>query len=115
MRDTNIVVIEGRNVKDIDATVAKNLSLLLADLESRKQRLVFWNWCEDARRTLVAFDASMEPHLRSASSLAQLVSGESLSRNSLDFRCFNNSCSRRTLKCQVKKALFRVGNFLISV
>lgn len=78
MKDASLVVIDGRNVTGIDATVAKNLSLLLSDLESRKLKLLFWNWCEDARRTLVAFDSSIEAHFRNSSGITQLVSGELL-------------------------------------
>ncbi|XP_058790464.1 sodium-independent sulfate anion transporter isoform X2 [Phymastichus coffea] len=76
MKDASLVVIDGRNVTGIDTTVAKNLSLLLSDLESRKLKLLFWNWCEDTRKTLVAFDSSMGAHFRNSSSITQLVSDE---------------------------------------
>ncbi|OXU20106.1 hypothetical protein TSAR_005452 [Trichomalopsis sarcophagae] len=73
---TNIVAIDGRNVMAIDATIAKNLSLLHNDLELRKQKLIFWNWREDARKTLVAFDGSIDSHFRTCGNLVQLVSEE---------------------------------------
>lgn len=59
----------------IDATVAKNLTLLLTDLAARDQKLVFWNWCEDARRTLICYEPSLEMYCRSSSSMAQIFSG----------------------------------------
>ena len=69
------VVVEGRHVLRIDATVAKNLALLLTDLEARDQKLVFWNWCEEARRTLISYDASLTTSFRSSGSIAQIFSG----------------------------------------
>ncbi|XP_071871095.1 sodium-independent sulfate anion transporter isoform X1 [Bombus fervidus] len=69
------VVVEGRHVLRIDATVAKNLALLLADLEARDQKLVFWNWCEEAKRTLISYDASLAMSFRSSGSIAQIFSG----------------------------------------
>ncbi|XP_001601834.2 uncharacterized protein LOC100117667 isoform X1 [Nasonia vitripennis] len=71
-KNTNIIVLDGRNIIGIDATVAKNLSLLNLDLESKKQRLIFWNWCENARKTLVAFDSSTDSHFRTFGDLVEL-------------------------------------------
>ncbi|XP_043784678.1 sodium-independent sulfate anion transporter-like isoform X1 [Apis laboriosa] len=68
------VVVEGRHVLRIDATVAKNLSLLLADLEARDQRLVFWNWCEEVKRTLISYDASLHTSFKSSGSIGQIFS-----------------------------------------
>lgn len=73
--ETIPVVVEGRHVLRIDATVAKNLALLLADLQSRDQKLVFWNWCEEARRTLTSYDASIAMSFRTSGSIAQIFSG----------------------------------------
>ncbi|XP_076763779.1 sodium-independent sulfate anion transporter isoform X2 [Xylocopa sonorina] len=70
------VVVEGRHVLRIDATVAKNLALLLADLEARDQKLVFWNWCEEARRTLISYDASLAMSFRTSGSIAQIFSDQ---------------------------------------
>lgn len=63
----------------IDATVAKNLALLLSDLETRDQKLIFWNWCEDARRTLISYEPSLAAYCKSSGSIAQIFS----SKNSL--------------------------------
>lgn len=68
------MVVEGRHVLRIDATVAKNLSLLLADLEARDQRLVFWNWCEEVKRTLISYDASLHTSFKSSGSIGQIFS-----------------------------------------
>ncbi|KAG7189458.1 hypothetical protein KM043_017154 [Ampulex compressa] len=68
------VVVEGRHVLRIDATVAKNLSLLLSNLEARDQKLVFWNWCEDARRTLLSYDSSLAMSFRTSGSIGQIFS-----------------------------------------
>ncbi|XP_076646093.1 sodium-independent sulfate anion transporter isoform X6 [Halictus rubicundus] len=72
------VVVEGRHVHRIDATVAKNLSLLLMDLEARNQKLVFWNWCEDARRTLISYDSSLAMSFRTSGSVAQIFSSRTV-------------------------------------
>lgn len=69
------VVLEGRHVLRIDATVAKNLTLLLTDLAARDQKLIFWNWCEDARRTLISYEPSLAAYCRSSGSIAQIFSG----------------------------------------
>ncbi|KAJ9600805.1 hypothetical protein L9F63_001017, partial [Diploptera punctata] len=39
-----LIVVDGSHVQNVDATVAKNLKLLVDDIEIRKQKLVFWNW-----------------------------------------------------------------------
>ncbi|XP_011873494.1 PREDICTED: sodium-independent sulfate anion transporter-like isoform X1 [Vollenhovia emeryi] len=72
------VVVEGRHVLRIDATVAKNLALLLSDLAARDQKIIFWNWCEDARRTLISYDPSLATYCRSCGSIAQIFSGETV-------------------------------------
>lgn len=72
--ETIPVVVEGRHVHRIDATVAKNLALLLADLQARDQKLVFWNWCEEARRTLISYDSSLTMSFRTSGSVAQIFS-----------------------------------------
>ncbi|XP_001120853.1 sodium-independent sulfate anion transporter isoform X2 [Apis mellifera] len=74
------VVVEGRHVLRIDATVAKNLALLLADLEARDQRLVFWNWCEQAKRTLTSYDASLHASFKSSGSVGQIFSPRTATR-----------------------------------
>ncbi|KAL7303389.1 hypothetical protein TKK_0004574 [Trichogramma kaykai] len=73
MQNTKIVVIDGKNVRGIDTTVAKNLSLLSTDLEARKQRLVFWNWCENASSVMISFDSANKEHFKSTNALAQVV------------------------------------------
>ncbi|KAL0122519.1 hypothetical protein PUN28_007316 [Cardiocondyla obscurior] len=76
-RPANIpVVIEGRHVLRIDATVAKNMALLLSDLATRDQMVIFWNWCEDARRTLISYNSSLATYCRSSGSIAQIFSGD---------------------------------------
>ncbi|XP_054000598.1 sodium-independent sulfate anion transporter-like isoform X2 [Hylaeus anthracinus] len=73
--ETIPVVVEGRHVHRIDATVAKNLALLLADLQARDQTLVFWNWCEETKRTMIRYDASLAMSFRTSGSIAQIFSG----------------------------------------
>ncbi|XP_076379252.1 sodium-independent sulfate anion transporter isoform X1 [Megalopta genalis] len=72
--ETIPVIVEGRHVHRIDATVAKNLALLLMDLEARNQKLVFWNWCEDARRTLISYDSSLTMSFKTSGSVTQIFS-----------------------------------------
>ena len=76
MEHANFVIIDGKNVNEIDTTVAKNLSLMLSDLEARKQKLLYWNWHVEPRSILVTFDSSNEPLFRNCANVAQLVSGE---------------------------------------
>ncbi|XP_066592490.1 sodium-independent sulfate anion transporter-like [Prorops nasuta] len=68
------VIIEGRHVLRIDATVAKNLKLLQVDLEARGQKLVFWNWCEETKRTLVNYDPSLSIFFSNYSSIIEIFS-----------------------------------------
>ena len=70
------VLIEGRHVLRIDATVAKNLALLLSDLTTRNQTIIFWNWCEDARQTLISYDSSFETYCKSSGSIARIFAGK---------------------------------------
>jgi len=63
------VVVEGRHVLRIDTTVAKNLALLLSDLTARDQPIIFWNWCEDAKQTLISYDPSLATYCRSSGSI----------------------------------------------
>jgi len=70
------VVVEGRHVLRIDTTVAKNLALLLSDLTARDQPIIFWNWCEDAKQTLISYDPSLATYCRSSGSLAHIFSGK---------------------------------------
>jgi len=72
-------MVEGRHVLRIDATVAKNLAMLLSDLAARDQKLIFWNWCEDARRTLISYEPSLATYCKSSDSITQLFSGKTLS------------------------------------
>ncbi|XP_034940504.1 sodium-independent sulfate anion transporter-like isoform X2 [Chelonus insularis] len=68
------VIVDGRYIHRIDATVAKNLRLLQLDLEARNQKLIFWNWCESAKNTVISFDNNLTIHFKESSSLAQLFS-----------------------------------------
>ncbi|XP_076547708.1 sodium-independent sulfate anion transporter-like [Osmia lignaria lignaria] len=71
--ETIPVIVEGRHVVRIDATVAKNLALLSKDLKAREQKLMFWNWCEEPRRTLIRYDATLTMSFRNSGSIAQIV------------------------------------------
>ncbi|XP_029032154.1 sodium-independent sulfate anion transporter-like isoform X2 [Osmia bicornis bicornis] len=74
--ETIPVIVEGRHVVRIDATVAKNLALLSTDLKAREQKLMFWNWCEEPRRTLIRYDATLTMSFRNSGSIAQVFSAE---------------------------------------
>nr|XP_034193185.1 sodium-independent sulfate anion transporter-like isoform X2 [Osmia lignaria] len=74
--ETIPVIVEGRHVVRIDATVAKNLALLSKDLKAREQKLMFWNWCEEPRRTLIRYDATLTMSFRNSGSIAQVFSAE---------------------------------------
>ncbi|XP_050455739.1 sodium-independent sulfate anion transporter-like isoform X3 [Cataglyphis hispanica] len=70
------VIVEGRHVLRIDATVAKNLALLVSDLAARDQKLIFWNWCEDAKQTLICYDPSLATYCKSSGSIMRIFSDE---------------------------------------
>ncbi|XP_043283268.1 sodium-independent sulfate anion transporter-like isoform X2 [Venturia canescens] len=74
------VVVEGAHVHSIDATVAKNLRILQLDLESRSQRLVFWNWGEEAKATLTRYDNSLSRSFVTSESLETIFTDESCSQ-----------------------------------
>ncbi|XP_033211219.1 sodium-independent sulfate anion transporter-like isoform X2 [Belonocnema kinseyi] len=73
-KETIPVVLDGRNVTRIDATVAKNLTLLHMDLVARRQKLILWNWCEEPRKTLTSYDSETASLFRSSGSLGQIFS-----------------------------------------
>lgn len=54
-----VVVVEGKNVHHIDSTVAKNISMLVEDLNIRKQRIIFWNWKHSVEVVCRSIDAKM--------------------------------------------------------
>lgn len=92
MKDTNTVVLDGHNVISIDATVAKNLSLLHSDLEQRNQKLIFWNWSENARKTLVGFDGSIDSRFRTVGNLFELGMYYKIHRAALFLTTVHSSC-----------------------
>lgn len=104
LKDVRIVVIDGRNVSGIDATVAKNLCLLRSDLESREQRIYFWNWNNETRKTLVAFDGSVESCFRNSQAILHVVAGERVSR----FMVLVTNSERQFVPCQTSKVVIKV-------
>ncbi|XP_020708385.2 sodium-independent sulfate anion transporter-like isoform X4 [Athalia rosae] len=66
------VILDGRHVHRIDATVAKNLKFLQTDLESRKQTLIFWNWIPDVRATLESYDVSLAEHFKTSPTIGDI-------------------------------------------
>ncbi|XP_011503518.1 PREDICTED: sodium-independent sulfate anion transporter-like, partial [Ceratosolen solmsi marchali] len=66
-KDINIIIIDGRNVNNIDSTVAKSFSSLFTDLKLRKQKLIFWNWHENICKILTAFNIIEESHFKTSS------------------------------------------------
>ncbi|XP_015597943.1 sodium-independent sulfate anion transporter isoform X2 [Cephus cinctus] len=86
--DYATVVVDGRHVHRIDATVARNLKLLQADLESRHQTLIFWNWCQDAQVPLTGYDDSLAVHFRTCRKLSDIFSGSDIvTQTSLNDLC----------------------------
>ncbi|XP_051175949.1 sodium-independent sulfate anion transporter-like isoform X2 [Leptopilina boulardi] len=72
-QETIPVVLDGRNVTRIDTTVAKNLTLLNMDLEARRQKLILWKWCDEAKKTLTCYDSETASLFRSCT-LSQIFS-----------------------------------------
>ncbi|XP_044584519.1 sodium-independent sulfate anion transporter-like isoform X1 [Cotesia glomerata] len=70
------VIIDGKFIHRIDTTVAKNLGLLHTDLESRDQKLIFWNWCDGVKNTLINYDKNLTVNFRDSANVAQLLSDE---------------------------------------
>lgn len=79
------VIVDGRNVLRIDTTVAKNLALLVSDLATRNQKLIFWNWCEDAKHTLICYDPSLAICCKSSASITHIFSGKILNSHTFSF------------------------------
>lgn len=70
------MIVDGRYVHRIDATVAKNFRLLQVDLEARDQKVIFWNWCESARNTLTSYDKSLAVHFKESENVSQVLKGK---------------------------------------
>lgn len=69
------MVVDGRYVHRIDATVAKNLRLLHQDLEARHTKLIFWNWCDETRETLTRYESALSVHFCNSATLSQIFAG----------------------------------------
>jgi len=81
------VIVDGRNVLRIDTTVAKNLALLVSDLATRNQKLIFWNWSEDAKQTLICYDPSIAAYCKSSDSIIQIFKGKISDSHNFFFNC----------------------------
>ncbi|KAK0169011.1 hypothetical protein PV327_002762 [Microctonus hyperodae] len=77
------VIVDGRYVHRIDATVAKNFRLLQVDLEARNQKVIFWNWCESARNTLTSYDKSLAVHFKESENVSQVLIDEKQTRSTI--------------------------------
>ncbi|XP_067000175.2 sodium-independent sulfate anion transporter isoform X2 [Anabrus simplex] len=76
-----IVILNGRHIHHIDATMAKALQLLNQNLKVREQRLVLWNWVRSSRETCLGLDPKMDGVFQEAESLEQLLRGLVLHTN----------------------------------
>ncbi|XP_065156872.1 sodium-independent sulfate anion transporter-like isoform X2 [Atheta coriaria] len=56
------VIIDGSVIKFLDATVIKNLQILLDDLELKKHRLILWNFQESVLAELLRMDPRFAKH-----------------------------------------------------
>ncbi|XP_023727101.1 sodium-independent sulfate anion transporter isoform X4 [Cryptotermes secundus] len=68
-----IVVVDGANVHHIDSTVAKNMTLLVEDLNIRKQKIVFWNWKHSAEVVCRGIDAEISKYFSHEDNLECLL------------------------------------------
>ncbi|XP_068084506.1 sodium-independent sulfate anion transporter isoform X2 [Anabrus simplex] len=59
MNSSSTVVVDGRHIHHIDATMAKTLHHLHQDLKIRNQALILWNWSESGRETCIGLDPKM--------------------------------------------------------
>ncbi|XP_033611674.1 sodium-independent sulfate anion transporter-like isoform X4 [Cryptotermes secundus] len=97
-----IVVLEGTNVHHIDSTVAKNMTLLVEDLNIRKQKIVFWNWKHSAEVVCRGIDAKMSKYFSYEDNLEcllqdmvaeNLLSGTDKNTNGIEKTPLNNESS----------------------
>ncbi|XP_025833562.1 sodium-independent sulfate anion transporter isoform X2 [Agrilus planipennis] len=56
----SFIIIDGKNMESIDATVAKNLKALIDNLKIRKQTIIFWNFREKVVKVCINLDKSMD-------------------------------------------------------
>nr|XP_022916684.1 sodium-independent sulfate anion transporter isoform X2 [Onthophagus taurus] len=73
------VVIDGKYVTNLDATVAKNIKTLADDLKSRNQSIVFWNFKESVKKICTGVDNSMYQYFRDGN-LKDIIENPALNR-----------------------------------
>ncbi|KAF2887549.1 hypothetical protein ILUMI_18624 [Ignelater luminosus] len=61
------VVINGKYINGIDATVAKNLKVLSDDLMLRHQKMIFWNFKSDIMNICIGVDKKLVEYFRDGS------------------------------------------------
>lgn len=70
-----VVVVEGTNVHNVDSSVAKNMTMLVEDLDIREQRIIFWNWKHSVQVTCQGIDAKMSKYFSYEENLELLLQG----------------------------------------
>ncbi|PSN38149.1 Sodium-independent sulfate anion transporter [Blattella germanica] len=68
-----LVLIDGSSVNQIDSTVAKNLQLLVEDIETRKQKIVFWKWRPSAEIVCRGINKKMSKYFNYDDDLESLL------------------------------------------
>ncbi|KAF5289752.1 hypothetical protein FQA39_LY03669 [Lamprigera yunnana] len=72
-----IVIVNGKYINHIDATVAKNLKVLADDLSVRDQKIVFWNFKLCVINACIGVDAKLSDYCMEGS-LKEIVEGLSI-------------------------------------
>lgn len=73
--DGVVVVVEGTNVYNVDSTVAKNMTMLVDDIEIKKQKIIFWNWKHSIQVACQGIDARMSKYFSYEENLECLLQG----------------------------------------
>ncbi|KAK7870324.1 hypothetical protein R5R35_003712 [Gryllus longicercus] len=76
-----IVILDGRYMRHIDATVAKNLHSLWGDLKIREQKLLFWNWNRSSRFTLCGIDPKLSALFQEGTTLEDIFKERPVDEN----------------------------------
>ncbi|GJQ72228.1 hypothetical protein Trydic_g3319 [Trypoxylus dichotomus] len=77
------VVVDGKYINSIDATVARNLKSLVTDLTLRDQLVIFWNFKDSVKAVCIGLDQKMHQYFRDGN-LDDVIDNPALNRYNSD-------------------------------
>nr|CAD7460851.1 unnamed protein product [Timema tahoe] len=75
-RPSLTVVIDGSYVHSIDATMAKNLKLIVDDLKVNKRAIIYWNWGPGMEKCCRGVDDNLAGNFRRTNTIEDVFRGE---------------------------------------